>query len=218
MGRPIHVGYLLRADEAIWHSRYQNGVKSELVGTLTTHFVVTATPGTGGAGAGNVPPLRIDSVEFEARGHEEFASLRDSYVSERVERLFDLPLGEHQSNEGEGSPPLGRGQRSAGHARRTSGSGALTRRRSAGRNSTGNMVEDGDESNYGSPTKGHVLPKSAPWPKERAPGISSVVYEKLHPPEKVLGSFGIPEMGMRCLEVRSYHSLSRGSRCRLCVR
>lgn len=198
-GRPIHVGYLLRADEAVWHHRWSNGVKVELTGTLTMHFVVTANPGAGGAGSGTVPPLRIESVEFEARGHEEFASMQDAFVYERIERLFDLSTPDEQAatHEGEGSPPLGRGHR---QGRRVSGSGVLTRRKSAGRVGVG-ASGDGDDPDSSDPKKGHVLPKSAPWPTERAPGLHGVVYEKMHPPAGIVGSFGITEMGMRCLEV-----------------
>lgn len=214
--RPIHVGHLLRADEAVWHSRFSDGVKVELTGTLTTHFVLVApvvSPGGGGMGEGGggaaaaqqahgPPNLRIESMDFDARGHEEFVQ-REAIISERVERVYDLPgfagLGNLESDtmvEGgsEGSPTSAGGGKKGGSGA-ASFSGALTRRRSA-------VAEEGAGGGKEDPLRGHTLPKSGGgWQKERLGGLGSIEASKEFKAPSKVGSFGITEMGMRCLEV-----------------
>ncbi|KAK4055780.1 hypothetical protein OIV83_000327 [Microbotryomycetes sp. JL201] len=191
-GRPIHVGYLLRADEAVWQSKYMDGAKVDLVGTLTAHFVLTAQPGGGvGGGTSLAPPLRIESLDFDSRGHEEWVS-RDAFVAEKVERLYDLPGYSYDEDE-----PAANHASSRTKTRKASGgnAGVLTRRRSG----AGGKL--GDSEDHASPTRGHNLPKSASLPTERYPGLGSVSYQNVLAPSSKIGSFGITEMGMRCLEI-----------------
>jgi hypothetical protein len=176
-GRPIHVGYLLKADETTWLSRFSNGVRVDIVGSLVVHFVIA------GAGVGG---LRVESMEFDSRGHEEFV-VRDAIVSEMVEKLYDTLSGNAVSATGsdagiESSPGIGGGGRGRG-ARRGSGAagGASTRRRSA--------------------TKDEVTSEEKSLGSERVQGMASVMFEKVVLPSSPVGSFGITEMGMRCLEV-----------------
>lgn len=183
-GRPIHVGYLLKADETTWLSRFSNGVRVDIVGSLVVHFVI-AGPGVGG--------LRVESMEFDSRGHEEFV-VRDAIVSEMVEKLYDTLSGNAISATGSDagleSIPVtgggGGGGRGRG-GRRASGAaaGAATRRRSATKDE-----ETSEEKGLGS---------------ERVQGMASVMFEKVVLPSTPVGSFGITEMGMRCLEVRRLH-------------
>ncbi|GAA5834145.1 hypothetical protein JCM11251_000554 [Rhodosporidiobolus azoricus] len=66
LGTPmVHIGYLLHSPEAAWSSRFLSGTKIDLVGSLTVHLMFKDL-GTGSAG------LRIESLEFESRGHEEW--------------------------------------------------------------------------------------------------------------------------------------------------
>ncbi|KDE05539.1 hypothetical protein MVLG_04130 [Microbotryum lychnidis-dioicae p1A1 Lamole] len=207
-GQPVHVGYLLRADEAVWSSRYSNGTKVELNGTLTVHFVVvphTATgPGGsatgssisgsagGGAGAGS---LRIESMDFESRGHEEWV-VKDSVVDELIETFYDV------DGEGGGISQYLKEEeaRTTAQSRRSSGL-MTTRRKSTNKDEAAN----GKNASMGGPqsTKGHVLkPSTIEWNEEkRPPGLQTKFRKTSHSPSAGVGSFGITEMGMRCLEI-----------------
>ncbi|KAK4056521.1 hypothetical protein OIO90_002368 [Microbotryomycetes sp. JL221] len=196
-GRPVHVGYLLRADEAVWQSKYSDGSKVDLIGTLTCHFVLTNSPGAGiGGGPVNSPPLRIESMDFDSRSHEEYIN-RASVVTETVEKLYDLPGFNGnvaiKDDEDDSVSISGSGRKQ----RKTSGSGGvLTRRRSgAGKPDSDDHMDD--------PTRGYRLPKSGKsLPQSRPPGIGSEQFVKLvRAPDSKIGSFGITEMGMRCLEI-----------------
>lgn len=60
----VHIGYLLRSEDAIWSSRFHDGARVDLRGALTLHLMFKDL-GNGAAG------LRIESLEFDARGFEE---------------------------------------------------------------------------------------------------------------------------------------------------
>lgn len=60
----VHIGYLLRSEDAIWSSRFHDGARVDLRGALTLHLMFKDL-GNGAAG------LRIESLEFDARGLEE---------------------------------------------------------------------------------------------------------------------------------------------------
>lgn len=167
--RPVHVGYLLKADDATWFSRFGNGVKVDLVGALTVHLVVT----------GVIGGLRVESIEFASRGHEEFLA-REFVATERVERMFDTGVPEGE----DGAEAAGK---AAGKKDKAKKPGASTRRRSQTKES-----EDAEE-------KEAEIKRGM---DERAGWISSVSYENHMLPISPVGSFGITEMGMRCLEVR----------------
>lgn len=140
-------------------------------------------------------------MDFDARGHEEFVP-REAVVRERVERFYDLEgfkglgvVGVEEGSSGhDGSPPLGHRKTSSSSEKNT---GVLTRRRSAA--SSSNVV---DLTFNEDPTRGHKLPKSGgQWQKERLKGVGVWEGKREYLPEGKVGSFGITEMGMRCLEV-----------------
>jgi hypothetical protein len=169
-----------------------------------THFVVTASQPASAGGAGSTATsLRIESIDFDSRGHDEWF-VKEGVVTEKVERLFD---GAGVASGGEESPVLG-GTKSKPGAKKNgvTATGAMTRRKSAGKDDeTGATTADVD------PTRGLTLPRSAPLPTERVAGINALEYERHHLPKSGVGNFGITEMGMRCLEVGSrFAALARG--------
>jgi len=191
----VHIGYLLRADEAVWTSRFSSGTKVDLVGTLTVHLVFKDL------GNGQ-PVLRVESFEFESRGHEEWV------VREAMELLppSTPAIGNAGIKEEESS-----GEKGGGRSRRSSNSvggggnqrkGMTTRRRSA---SAREEQEQDHESNASSsqPERGE---KDG---KDDGNGTSQSSTTRDDPrrtatariPSSSVGSFGVPEMGMRCLEV-----------------
>lgn len=80
-GQPIHVGYLLKAERASWMTQFAAGIQVEVVGTLIIHFVVVEVSNGSERSAG----LRIESFEFNSRGHTELIArslLREKKVEE----------------------------------------------------------------------------------------------------------------------------------------
>lgn len=171
-GRPIHVGYLLKANRAVWTSNFDSGNKVDLVGSLTVHFVVTMAPG-GGGGAGG---LKVESIDFDSRGHEEFIA-RHSILVEKVEKLYDV----NGRGSEESSPVLGSNSKVKG------GKKATMRRRS--------LTKEDDDFRMDEDNKCGT---------ERVSGLGAVSFEKNVLPISPVGAFGITEMGMRCLEVRPF--------------
>ncbi|KAI5474835.1 LIM binding protein [Pseudohyphozyma bogoriensis] len=165
--RPVHVGYLLKADSALWSSNFEQGVKVELEGSLNVHFVVTADRDAAG-GAGVLKGLKIEAIDFQSRGHEEYFA-KESILYEQVEKFVVEGRGGEEGVGGglEDSPTIGKKKKGAA----ITGVGAGTRRRSQ------TSKEEEEES------------------------AKSVRFERRLLPISPVGSFGITEMGMRCLEI-----------------
>lgn len=207
---PVHIGYLLRAEDAVWTSRFRSGTKIDLLGTLTMHLMFKDL-GTGAAG------LRIESLEFESRGHEEWIargameSVLTSMVNEVAgagpsERsaLSGALLGGVKTEEGAGGGSRGgkekeRPKSKKGNTRETRG--MVTRRRSASQKSTiDHPIEDDSDENEEEEksVRGEQGRKRELSNEERLQQMRSVSM-----PVTPVGPFGVTEMGMRCLEVRS---------------
>ena len=182
-GRPAHVGYLLQADDTIWTSTFANGTRVDLGGSLTVHFVVTLNG------------LKIESIEFNSRGHDKFVG-RDSIATERVERIYERRVDDEErerfEREEEERQREEDGEGRKRQKEKAKKPGASTRRRSATRDSE-DAAEDLKDRR---PCPGSHL-------EQLAPGLSTVRFDKHMLPVSPVGSFGITEMGMRCLEVRS---------------
>lgn len=164
----MHVGYLLKAEETTWSSQFANGVKVDLRGSLIVHFAIVQGPGGQQA-------LKIESLQFDSRGHEEWIA-RDAVVSEQIERVL----------EGLASGKEGQAVKKEVAAAAGGKKGAELRGR---RKST--VVEDSK-----------AVENAPVLEKER------IILENHIMPASPVGSFGITEMGMRCLEV-CFLSLSR---------
>lgn len=115
--------------------------------------------------------LKVEGMEFTSRGHEEFVE-RGRVVKERVEHLFDLiPT----------SPPP-----SPTTTKRSKKPLVGTRRRSQTNQKDEEEIKvEKEEEGLGTERK----------------GVGSVWFERALMPGSPVGSFGITEMGMRCLEV-----------------
>jgi hypothetical protein len=196
---PIHIGYLLRAEDAVWTSRFRNGTKVDLLGTLTMHFMFKDL-GTGAAG------LRIESLEFESRGHEEWVARG------AMEVVLNTMAGEGLASEGSAlSGALGgfkgeEGAASGGKEKERPKSkkgaakesrGMVTRRRSASQKSTVDLSleDDSDDEEEAAAAKAEQLPNG-----ERKQSLQQI--RSVRVPSTPVGPFGVTEMGMRCLEVR----------------
>ncbi|KAL8276478.1 hypothetical protein RQP46_011128 [Phenoliferia psychrophenolica] len=178
-GRPAHVGYLLKAEHTTWFSNFSSGVKVDLVGSLTVHFVVTGQPGG----------LRVESIEFTSRGHEEYVG-REGIARERVERFYEKKLEgeEREKFEREEEERAREEEEERRKREREKGKkpGAATRRRSQTKES-----EEAEEEKA-EIKRGLEVP---------TPGMTAVRFERAIFPTSPVGSFGITEMGMRCLEI-----------------
>ncbi|BGP00722.1 hypothetical protein RTG_01065 [Rhodotorula toruloides ATCC 204091] len=201
---PIHIGYLLRSEHAQWTSLFGSGTRVELHGTLTMHIMFKDL-GNGAAG------LRIESLEFDARGYEEFVS---RHAMEKVEQaLADAVTGAKASGSGEAGGKKAAKQEeekeheerrgSSGKGKKGQAKGMVTRRRSA----SAKVEADSDD----------ILPdeRGAGTSKkdedERKGSMDSVGQGEggkggkrsalVEVPLSSVGVFGVTEMGMRCLEI-----------------
>lgn len=161
--QPLHVGYLLQANNTAWVSNFAQ-VVVELRGTLRVHFVVVME----GLGAG----LRVESLDFESRGHTEWVQ-REAIVQEELQHTTTV------STEQLDQPPTVLPTKRKASAGKKLGAG--TRRKS----------QTKDEP---------VEPVEAIAASE--PSREGIRYAQVQLPTSPVGSFGITEMGMRCLEVR----------------
>lgn len=248
----VHIGYLLRADEAVWSSRFSSGTKVDLIGTLTVHLIFKDL------GNGQ-PVLRVESFEFESRGHEEWV------VREAMEVIGgnigngNLPLsappppstpggngngsGDNKKDsttttmkeENESSPEKGANEGTS-RSRRSSNStngggrkGMTTRRRSASAREEQETDQDENESGSQQEKRDNVkkdssaddgggasLHRSASSAGSREGGNEQAQQRRAGPtariPASSVGSFGVTEMGMRCLEVSDEQLLTTLSR------
>lgn len=157
----------------------------ELNGTLTLHFVVvideTGMP-LGGVGPGSDGSgLRLESMDFESRGHTEFIQ-REAIGSTST------------SSDGAG------GSSSSGE-KNTAVEGSTT---------SGASVAESSDSPTGTKRKAFakkgaavaVAKKKTKMEDESDALIALAGGDKLLLPTSPVGTFGITEMGMRCLEVR----------------
>lgn len=173
------------------------------------HFVVTDSGPSGGiVQPGGRGVLKVESIDFNSKGHEEFI-LKDSIIKEKIEKLYDLS---NSSNTSPGSttatstidPPsstgkpgkIGKKAAAALAAAAAAGSTPATttpvvtgpgRRKSA---TTKELVENAN-----------FLVEERGLANERQSGIKGILYDTFLMPESPVGSFGVTEMGMRCLEV-----------------
>lgn len=129
----VHIGYLLRADEAVWTSRFSSGTKVDLVGTLTVHLVFKDL------GNGQ-PVLRVESFEFESRGHEEWV------VREAMELIRANPAQQQQH-------PATPGPGNAGGGGNNTNSDSSTTTPMTSANTTMVIKEEGGDSTMSSPDK-----------------------------------------------------------------
>ena len=192
-GQPIHVGFLLKAEKTSWMSHFDTGVVVELRGALTVHFVVVeifnGSDRSGPSSAG----LKVESMQFSSRGHEEYIA-RNVVITDKVERLFEnsLPAGNSldltESPTIPNQPPPGTSK------------GRPVRRTAGGRMKSNSkeeiIIEDKEDVAVGLGT-------------ERLSSIAGVEFQRNVLPPSPVGSFGITEMGMRCLEASSFASRSR---------
>jgi len=176
--QPAHVGFLLEADDVSWTTKYQVGSHVELNGRLTVHFVV-AGPGPGL----NAVALRIESLHFESSGREQFVS-REAIVHERVERLVET---------GGGLDAAVKRKRDEEQDARDEkeGSGKKGKRGSIGTRRKSQLAEEEEQEKR----------RRDGWETERWDGLEGIAYDRLRIEDSEVGAFGLPEMGMRCLEI-----------------
>lgn len=166
-GQPFHTGYLLKADNTSWISKFSSGTVVELTGSLTVRFSIVA--GLFGAGINNRKELRLESMEFEARGQSEFIQRETLAEQGGVNRKTSITI----SSTSENSPATTDVKDSPSRRKPPPKRGAATRRRT----------------------------QAADEPIFEQPKGSTAELAGLKIPPSPVGSFGITEMGMRCLEV-----------------
>ena len=187
-GQPIHVGFLLKAEKTSWMSHFDTGVYVELRGALTVHFVVveifSASDRSGLSSAG----LKVESMQFSSRGHEEYIA-RNVVITDKVERLFEhTTIPAENSLDLTDSPTIPHQPPPTGTSK-----GRPVRRTTGGRKKSNSKEEIVVEEKEDVPIGGLGT--------ERSSNIEGVEYERNVLPPSPVGSFGITEMGMRCLEV-----------------
>lgn len=210
---PVHIGYLLRAEDALWSSRFVDGARVDLRGNLTMHLMFKDL-GNGAAG------LRIESLEFDARGFEDYvtrstlANIERALVAAAADAATAHPAlkntapddgvkDDSQSEDGQGGSSRRRTSRTQ------PGRGMSTRRRSAASKTEQDNDDDRatlhiDDDGAAPPcpppphskdVKGHPLAL-----KDHHGDLINLLRERVAP--SPVGAFGVTEMGMRCLEVR----------------
>ncbi|GAA6018470.1 hypothetical protein JCM10207_000904 [Rhodosporidiobolus poonsookiae] len=196
---PVHIGYLLRADDASWTSRFSQGVKVELAGTLTVHLLFKDL-GHGAAG------LRIESLEFESRGHDEWISREvvEAHLAAAAlppegfdPRASTSSTAAGKDDERPERPKPGRkGSATAAAAKdkeKDGGRGGMvTRRRSASARSE-QLQLDEDEGSGSGDGEGDRKPSVGEKDEARR--------ARARMPVSPVGTFGVTEMAMRCLEI-----------------
>lgn len=223
---PVHIGYLLRSDDAMWSSRFSDGARVDLRGALTLHFMFKDL-GHGAAG------LRIESLEFDARGFDEYVPRAVVANLERVLATVTADASAAQvalkaaaaaaaaastttvddessiatAKEEDSEPLNGTRRRSS----KTQARGMNTRRRSAATKAELEADESSVRTSDGSPAASTRDPKG-PTAAAVAAAAATAVEVKDQNGDSIearrdrvapspVGSFGVTEMGMRCLEV-----------------
>lgn len=195
---PVHIGYLLRSEDAMWCSRYGDGARVDVRGSLTVHLMFKDL-GNGAAG------LRIESLEFNARGFEEsvprstIADIERALVAAAADAAMQssptksvATLDDSVGKDGDEGAPLRR------RTSKTQTRGMNTRRRSAATKSEQDVADDDDRSTLDD--AGSRDAKTTPSLQDRQLDLVNLVRARVAP--SPVGSFGVTEMGMRCLEVR----------------
>ncbi|GJN89934.1 hypothetical protein Rhopal_002923-T1 [Rhodotorula paludigena] len=190
---PVHIGYLLRAEDATWTSRFSTGARVELVGALTMHLMFKDL-GNGAAG------LRIESLEFDARAFEESvvrAAMEPLPAYEAAARGADKAAAgrDKAEDESEASRPAKGGRRGAAAKR-----GMVTRKRSASAKVEQDDEEGAGESGAVEQDDEKKRIAGAPIEGEDDGGVEQKGSAMRVPPSAV-GGFGVTELGMRCLEI-----------------
>jgi len=221
----VHVGYLLQAEDASWTSRFAQGTRVDLLGSLTLHLMFKDL---GGGSAG----LRIESLDFDAKAFEESVARG---AMEPVPASTMLPAAgaplttsiKHEPRSGgpdeadEQQPGAPRGRKASAASMAAAQRGMTTRRRSAsakteqdadGRAGAGDGEDDrrGDGSADGG--DGQQL-KEQQKEQEKEQQLQDDVQRQskqdgevpsavVRVPGSPVGGFGITNLGMRCLEVR----------------
>ncbi|GAA5880891.1 hypothetical protein JCM3774_003234 [Rhodotorula dairenensis] len=216
---PVHIGYLLRSDDATWSSRFNDGARVDLRGSLTLHFMFKDL-GNGAAG------LRIESLEFDARGFDEYvprsvlanleralsAATADATAAqvalkaaEAASATASAPADESAiapTKEEESEPVNGSRRRSS----KTQGRGMNTRRRSAATKAEleadGSAARNADESSAPvRDTKPVAAASAAAAVEVKSHNGDSIEARRDRIAPSPVSSFGVTEMGMRCLEI-----------------
>jgi hypothetical protein len=182
-GQPLHTGYLLIADDTSWISKFNSGTLIELHGCLTVHLVLVRGNYRGSSSASasagrDRDDLRLESLEFDSRGHSEFIQREALVDQEEKTRKASLAA----SNGSTTSTATTQETKESPTKRKPAPKrGVSTRRRT--------QTQEEDESiSVAQEVKGSV----------EDPTMSFTI------PVSPVGSFGITEMGMRCLEVRYF--------------
>ncbi|KPV77262.1 uncharacterized protein RHOBADRAFT_51145 [Rhodotorula graminis WP1] len=210
----VHVGYLLQADDASWTSRFAQGTRVDLLGSLTLHLMFKDL---GGGSAG----LRIESLDFDAKAFEESVArgAMEAVSASSMPPTAGPPLAtsvKHESRSGgpdeadeqqvQGAPTGRKGSAGSAAAQR----GMVTRRRSASAKTeqdAGGRAGGGDEADDrqggGASADGGDGPR-----EEQQDGVQRQSKQEDDVPSAVVrvrgspvGGFGITNLGMRCLEI-----------------
>ncbi|BGP38877.1 hypothetical protein JCM10449v2_002815 [Rhodotorula kratochvilovae] len=180
----VHIGYLLRAEDASWTSRFAHGARVDLLGALTMHLMFKDL---GGGSAG----LRIESLEFDAKTFEESVARG---AMEPVALPPSVPAASKEADEDAARASKAR------KASTASKRGMVTRRRSASAKVEQEVEhEDDDDRDAGDAEREDKKPSpqreaSREDGEEKKGAVVRV-------PASAVGGFGITELGMRCLEI-----------------
>ncbi|GAA5992777.1 hypothetical protein JCM10908_006928 [Rhodotorula pacifica] len=216
---PVHIGYLLRSEDAMWSSRFNDGARVDLRGSLTMHLMFKDL-GNGAAG------LRIESLEFDARGFEEYVPRS---VLANLERALSAATADAASAQAalkaaaattaasanaDDTPTKEEEENLNGSRRRSSktqqGRGMNTRRRSAATKAELDNDDSrtlADESQL--PSRDAAKGSSTTTASNAASGETKgyqhgddsieAMRDRIAP--SPVGAFGVTVMGMRCLEI-----------------
>lgn len=211
----VHVGYLLQADDASWTSRFAQGTRVDLLGSLTLHLMFKDL-GSGSVG------LRIESLDFDAKAFEESVArgamepvLASSMPSAPGSALATSVKHEPRSGEvdeaderqQQGAPRGRKGSAASSAAQR----GMTTRRRSASAKTeqdadgraAGGDEDEGRDGGGGSADGGDGQQQEQQEGVQRqSKQEDDVPSAVVRVPGSPVGGFGITNLGMRCLEVR----------------
>lgn len=194
-----HLGYALECEDCTWSIKYRDGVKVDISGKLSANmyrFNVPAPPGE--------PPqldsLKIDSFEFIGNSHVEWIC-RNALITETIDRLLSPPPNEQANsvsfNEqipltaaslpnpvpSPSLPPKGTTK-----GRRQSASAARKRSLALAEEERLKAEALQAQQQAGAAAEKHPVFKTIKWESNRIPASP-------------VGTFGIPEKSMRCLEV-----------------
>lgn len=197
-GRHIHVGYALDCEDCTWSIKYREGIKVDIAGKMSANMYKCNIPIQTHEGGAMLMKevLKLDSFEFIGTSHVEWIS-RTALVTETIDRLISpppnpsslpdplipLPSTTSDSNNPTPSP------KPTNSKRRQSGSAAARKRSLA-------LAEE--ERKMAEAQQAVAVAAAA---AAAAAAIKTVKWESQRVPISPVGSFGIPEKSMRCLEL-----------------